>query len=194
MLEFSRDRIGPDEEKVMLKNLKIIGTSVATIPSVNKHFLTCRKFGELVDALNHYYMILAMSKPEAQIKSAWNHLKHVYKQMKEFISAKDHNSIDNNQPPPGWSALEGSMFKSPSTNFVTNLETAREIFLADKLSEFRLLLELFELFSEPLTDSQHEIENFVDQTMDVSSLYDVIDIGRCEKRGLALKMCSYCRL
>ena len=93
------------------------------------------------------------------IDSAWRAFKQTYKEMITFIGSSGTYNFQDPTPPLGWISTTDTpdgwenSAKKTYTQFYTNkngiiatLEDAREIYLADKLSEFRLILRIFKKF------------------------------------------------
>tara|TARA_B100001564_G_C20172345_1_gene460302 strand:+ start:36 stop:542 length:507 start_codon:yes stop_codon:yes gene_type:complete len=160
-LKFSRDRRGSDEEQIIFKNLQLIGTFVSMKKSVRTHPITPHKFTALIKALNQYFSAISKMKNDDTIDSAWRAFKQIYKETITFIGSSGTYKFLDPSPPPGWivttdtpdgwknhAKKENPQLYTDKTGTIATLEDAREIYLSNKLSEFRLLLRIFKKFIE----------------------------------------------
>lgn len=158
-LNFSRDRRGDYEKQIILKNLQLIGTFVSMKKSVRNHPITPHKFTALIEALNKYFSVISTMKNEDTIDSAWRGFKQIYKEMITFIGSTGTFKFHDPTPPPGWISTTDTpdgwensgkkdhiQFYINKTGLIATLQDAREIYLSDKLSEFRLILRIFKKF------------------------------------------------
>lgn len=160
-LKFSCDRRGSDEEKIIFKNLQLIGTFISEKKSVRNHPITPHKFTTLIEALNKYFSAISKMKNDDTIDSTWRAFKQIYKETISFIGSSGTYKFLDPLPPPGWiiatdtpdgwknhAKKENHQFYTDKTGTIATLEDAREIYLSNKLSEFRLILRIFKKFIE----------------------------------------------
>ena len=158
-LQFSRNRRGEDEEQIIFKNLQLIGTFVSMKKSVRTHPITPHKFTALIKALNQYFSAISTMKNDDTIDSAWRAFKQTYKETITFIGSSGTYEFHDPTPPPGWISTTDTpdgwensgkkdhiQFYINKTGLIATLQDAREIYLSDKLSEFRLILRIFKKF------------------------------------------------